>query len=110
VSSDIEYAQVSELLSSSEGEKQITVAGKSILIKKINMGELSDILKVSKESELEQYIWVVYKGVLKPKLTVDQTRKLAPAMLLAIALEIQKFSGLDKDSVSKLENLLGTQS
>ena len=105
-----DFAEVADLLAPSEGEKEVLVTGKKVKIKKINVGELADILKVSKENELEQYIWLVYKAVVSPKLNVDQVRKMKHTILLELALEIQKFSELDKESMGRLENLLKTKS
>jgi len=105
-----DFAEVADLLAPAEGEKEITVEGKTVKIKKVNVGELADILKVSKDNELEQYIWLVYKAVVTPKLTVDQVRKMKHTVLLELALEIQKFSELDKESMGRLENLLKTRS
>lgn len=105
-----DFAEVADLLAPSEGEKEILVEGKKVKIKKINVGELADILKVSRDNELEQYIWLVYKAVVSPKLNVDQVRKMKHTILLEIALEVQKFSELDKESMGRLENLLKTKS
>lgn len=105
-----DFAEVADLLAPSEGEKEVLVEGKKVKIKKINVGELADILKVSRDNELEQYIWLVYKGVISPKLNVDQVRKMKHTLLLEIALEIQKFSELDRESMGRLENLLKTKS
>lgn len=106
-----DFAQAAELLADAEGEKEVVLSsGKKIKIKKITIGELADILKVAKENELEQFIWLVYKGLVAPKLTVDQVRRLKHSTLLEIALEIQKFSELDRESIGRLENLLKTKS
>ena len=105
-----DFAEVADLLAPSEGEKEVLVEGKRVKIKKVNVGELADILKVSRDNELEQYIWLVFKAVVEPKLTVDQVRKMKHTVLLELALEIQKFSELDKESMGRLENLLKTKS
>lgn len=105
-----DFAEVADLLALSSGEKEILILGKKVKIKKITVGELADILKVAKENELEQYIWLVYKGVIQPKLTIEQVRNLRHTTLLELALEIQKFSELDRESMNKLENLLKTKS
>ena len=101
-----DFAEVADLLAPAEGTKDILVNGKKLQIKKISIGEIADILKVSRDNELEQYIWMVYKGVVKPALKVDQVRKMRHTEILAIAFEISRFSELDKDSMKKLENLL----
>jgi len=105
-----DFAEVADLLAPAEGEKEILIGGKKVKIKKVNVGELADILKVSRDNELEQYIWLVYKAVVTPKMSVDQVRKLKHSVLLEIALEVQKFSELDKESMGRLENLLKTRS
>ena len=106
-----DFAEVADLLAPSEGEKEVLVEGKKVKIKKVNVGELADILKVSKENELEQYIWLVYRAVVIPKLSVEHVRKLKHTILLELALEIQKFSELDKESMGRLEkNLSATKS
>ena len=105
-----EFAEVADLVAPALGTKVIVINGKKVEIKKITVGEIADILKVSKDSELDQYIWMIYKGVVKPKLTVDQIRNMKHTEVLMLALEIGKFSGLDKDSMMKLENLLNPPS
>lgn len=110
MSTDSEFAQAAELLAGSEDTKVVTVEGKRIKIKKITIGELADIMKVAKDNELEQMIWLTYKGLVEPKLTVEQVRKLSHKTLIMIALEIQKFSELDRESLGRLENLLRTKS
>jgi len=107
-----DFAEAADLLASSSGEKEVLIQtlGKKVRIKKVTVGELADIMKVAKDNELEQYIWLVYKGLVQPKLKPDQIRKLNHKILLEIALEIQKFSELDKASIDKLANLLQTKS
>ncbi len=107
-----EFAKAADLLAEASGEKEVTIQTlkKKIKIKKVTVGELADIMKVAKDNELEQYIWLVYKGLIEPKLKPDEVRKLNHKVLLEIALEIQKFSELDKDSIDKLANLLKTKS
>ena len=105
-----DFAEVADLLAPAEGTKEITMLGKKLQIKKITIGEIADIMKVAKDNELEQYIWMVYKGVVKPHLNVEQVRKMRHTEILSLAFEISKFSELDKESVRKLENLLNPKS
>jgi len=107
-----ECAKVADLLEPSKGEKEVFIKSikKKVKIRKVNVGELTQIHKVSKDNELEQYIWLVYKGLVTPKMNVEQLRQLNHMILLEIASEISKFSGLDRQSMEKLENLLGTKS
>jgi len=105
-----EFAQVADLLAPAEGEKEIVLtSGKKVRIKKVNVGELANILKVARDNELDQYIWLVFKALVKPQVTIEQVRGMKHSILLELALEIQKFSELDKDSMGKLENLLQTK-
>jgi len=107
-----EFAQVADLLAPAKGEKEVLIKslGKKVRIKKITIGELAAILKVARDNELEQYIWLVYKGLVKPKLTIEQAKALNHTVLLELALEISKFSELDKKSMERLENLLSARS
>jgi len=108
-----DFAEAAELLSGSEGSTQVEIKslkGKKVEIKKINVGEISAILKISKDSDLEQWIGLVFKGLVRPKLNYDEVKKLPLDVLSEIAFEIQKFSGLDKESMGRLENLLKTKS
>ena len=107
-----EFAEVSDLLAPATGEKEVEVKslGKMVRIKKVNVGELAGIMKVARDSEIDQYIWLVFKGLVRPKMEPDQVRCLKHTVLLELASEIQKFSELDKDSMSKLENLLKKES
>jgi len=104
-----DLADVGDLIGDAEAKKEIELKSlkKKVVIKKITVGEIADILKVAKENEMQQYLWMVYKGLVKPKLTFDQVKKLKFETLVEIALAIQKFSGLDRESISRLENLLG---
>lgn len=104
--SEKEFAEVADLLAPAEGTKEITIEDKKVKIKKINIGELADILKVTKDNELEQYIYLVFRGVVEPHLKVDEIRKMRHTTLFKLALEIQKFSELDKESMNKLESFL----
>jgi len=108
---EAEFAEVADLIGPSKGEKEVVIKtlGKKVKIRKVTVGELSQIYKVSKENELEQYIWLVYKGLVSPKMNVEQIRQLNHMLLLEIANEISKFSGLDRKSMKKLENLLGKE-
>lgn len=105
-----ELAEAADLLAPARGEKEVVIGDKKVRIKKITVGELADILKVARDNELEQYIWLVFKGLVAPKLTVEQVRAMQHTTLLQLALEIQKYSQLDRESVERLENLLKTSS
>ena len=97
-----ELAEVADLLADAEAEKEIELKSlkKKVVIKKITVGEIADILKVAKNNEMDQYLWMVYKGLVKPKLNFEQVKKLKFETLVEIALAIQKFSGLDRESIS----------
>lgn len=108
-----EFAQAADLLAPVSGTKEVklkTLKGKSIRIKKVSIGELSDILKASKGSDLDQFIWLTYKCLVAPKLTVDQVKKLPYQVLLEISSEVSRFSGLDEKSTKAILNLLKTES
>jgi hypothetical protein len=45
--------------------------------------------------------------MLEPKMTLEDVKKLPHDVLLEIGTHIAKFSGLDKESVDKMQNLLG---
>jgi hypothetical protein len=108
-----DFVEAAELLSNSEGTKAVEIKslnGKKIEIKKINVGEIAAILKVSKDSDLEQWMFLVFKGLIRPKMGLEDIKRLPIDVLSEIAFEIQKYSGLDKESMGRLENLLRTKS
>jgi len=105
--------EAADLLGFSKGQKEVPIkllGNKKVVIKKVTIGELADIMKVAKDNEIEQYILLVFKGLVKPKLKLNEVRALNHALMLELALHISKFSGLDRDSLGRLENLLGTSS
>jgi len=105
-------ATVADLLSGGTAEEEIslkTLPGKKIKIKKATVGEISDIMKVSGDNVLEQFIWLAVRCLVSPKLTEPEVRKLPHNVLLEIGTHIAKFSGLDKASVEKMQNLLQTE-
>ena len=103
-----EFAEAADLLAPDETkEVELQTIKKKVKIRQLTFGEIADIAKVA-QNDLEQYVWVVYKGLVEPKLKVDQVKKMAPLVLVELAYHIQKYSGLDQDSIKKLENLLKT--
>lgn len=107
-----EFAKASELLAPASGEKTVYLKTlkKRVKIKKVNIGELSEILKISKGSDVEQFILLTYKCLKEPHLKLDQVRQLPYQVLLELATEISKFSGLDEKSTREILNLLRTES
>ena len=108
-----EYAEAADLLAPGMGTKEVelkTMKGKKVIIQKIKVGDLSAIMKVAKENEMDQYVWLVFKGLVRPAMTPDDIKKLTHTTLIELAYLIQDFSGLDKSSIDSLENLLKTGS
>jgi len=79
---------------------------KKVLIQKVNIGEISSIVKSSKDNDIEQFIFLCFKGLKMPKLTIDQCKKLPLKVIVELAAEIARFSELDKGSLDKIRNLL----
>jgi len=104
-----EFARAADLLGLSKGTKEVFVktANMKVKIKKVTIGELAEIMKVSKDSEVDQYIWLTFKCLVQPKLNAEEVRKLPFEVLLEISSHIAKLSGLDKDSLDRITNLLG---
>lgn len=103
-----EFANAADLLAPAEGQTEVYLKTlkKKVTIKKINIGELAAIYKMAKEDEVTQYILLAFKGLVKPKLTMDQARKLPLKVTMELASEIGKFSELDKESMDEVRNLL----
>jgi len=106
-----EFAQAADLLAPATGKKEVFLKTlkKKVTIKKINIGELADVTKAAKDDDIQQFIFLVLKGLVRPKLNIDQTRKLPMKVIMEIAGHIAKFSELDKDSVDEIRNLLATK-
>ena len=81
-----------------------------VTIKRINIGELSDIVKASKDNEIKQYVFLAFKGLVVPKLTITQAAELPMKVVMEVSAAISKFSELDKSSVNDVKNLLETES
>jgi cytoplasmic iron level regulating protein YaaA (DUF328/UPF0246 family) len=102
-----EFAEVSDFLTGSTGEKEILIKSlnKKIKIRKLSIGDVANITKASPDSEIEQYIWVAYKGLVFPKLTYEQLKNMGMVYVLEIAGSIVEYSGLDKESLARVANL-----
>ena len=107
----VDFAKASDLLAPAEGEKEVVLktTGKKIMIKRINIGELSDIVRTAKDDEIKQFIYLVFKGMTRPKLNIDETGRLPMKVIMEIAGAVSKFSELDKESIEQIQNLLGTK-
>ena len=109
----MDFASPADLAALSKGEIEVelkTIPGKKILIRKATIGEIADIIKAAKESELEQSFWLTYRCLINPKLTMEQIKSLAPSALIEIGNHIAKFSGIDKKGMDSVQNLLGIES
>jgi hypothetical protein len=102
-------ASASELLALGQGEKEINLktCGLKVKIKKATVGELSDIMNAAKDNAMEQFVWLVFRCMVQPKMTIIDIKKLPHDVLLEIGGEVAKYSGLDKASVDRMQNLLG---
>lgn len=107
-----EFASAADMIAPAEGESEVYLKTlkKKVLIQKINIGELSAILKAAGDEELLQLVYLVFKGLIRPKLNLDETKKLPVKVIAELAAEITKFSELDKESIEKNRNLLTTGS
>ncbi len=108
-----EFATASDLVAPSLGEKEITLKtldGKKVVIKKINIGELSAVIKTAKDDEIFQYVLLCFKGLVRPVMNIDECKKLPLKVVMELSSEITKFSELDKDSLKRIRNLLVTVS
>jgi len=108
----IEFAKVAELLAPAEGTKEVYLKTlkKKVRIKKINIGDLADILKASAGNDVLQFVYLCFKGLKEPSITLDQARKLPLKVVMELSVEIAKFSELDKAGLDQIRNLLGAES
>lgn len=106
------FAKAADLLAPAEGEQEIMLKTlkKKVRIRRVNIGDVSAIQKASKESDIDQYIYLVFKGMVIPKLTLDECRKLPLKVIMECAVQIAKYSELDQDSLDKVRNLLTIKS
>jgi hypothetical protein len=102
-------ASAAELLALGQGEKvvQLKTCGLKVKIKKATVGELSDIMNAAKDNAMEQFTWLVFRCMIDPKMSITDVKKLPHDVLLEVGGEIAKYSGLDKASVDRMQNLLG---
>ena len=113
IAKQAEYATASDLAALASGELDVdlkTLPGKKIKIKKLSIGEIADIMKVAKDNDLEQAIWMTFRGIVQPKISVEEVRKWPPSVLMEIAIAVGKYSGMDRKSMEQTTNLLGIES
>lgn len=109
---DTEFAQAADLLAPASGTKEIFLKtlNKKVTIQKVNIGDLADILKAAKDNDILQFVYLCFKGLKNPKLTLDQCRKLPMKVTMELSAEIARFSELDRDSMDEIRNLLAIKS
>jgi hypothetical protein len=102
-------ASAAELLALGQGEKviQLKTCELKVKIKKATVGEISLVMNAAKDNAIEQFSWLVFRCMVEPKISKTDVDKLPHDVLLEIGGEIAKYSGLDKASVDKMQNLLG---
>lgn len=105
------FASVAEMLALGQGEKviQLKTCELKVKIKKATAGELSDIMNVAKDNGMDQVVWLVFRCLVEPKMTINDVKKLPHGVLLELSTEISKYSGLDKASMDRMQNLLETE-
>jgi len=106
-----DFAQASDLLAPGKEETEVYLRTlkKKVKIKKINIGELSEIVKASKDDDIKQFVYIAFKGLIRPALTIEEASKLPMKVVMELSSAIAKFSELDKDSIDGIKNLLGTE-
>lgn len=109
---ETEFASAAELLAPALGEKEVFLKTlkKKVTIQKVTIGDLAAIVKIAKDDEILQFVFLVFKGLVRPKLNIEECKKLPLSVTMELAAEISKFSELDKESIEKIRNLLGTES
>lgn len=112
VKRDAEFAKAADMLAEAKGTKEVFLRtlNKKVVIRKINIGDVASVMKIAKDSDMEQFIYLCFKGLKKPKLTIKQARALPVKVIVELSAEIAKFSELDKESIDKVRNLLATGS
>ena len=90
----------------SRGEKEIVLSnGKSVKIRRITVGDLSLAYRISK-TDFDKIIAIVQKGLVEPKITLEQAKQLNPKLLAEISDAIIEFSGYGKEEEIEAKNLL----
>lgn len=110
---ELDYASAQDLAGLASGEIEVslkTVPGKKIKIRRATIGEIADVLKVAKDSDLEQSFWLTMRCLVEPRLTLEQIKALPPKTLIEIGNHIARYSGIDKKSMDEVSNLLGIES
>jgi len=110
---EAEFAKAADLLAPAKGEKEVFLKTlkKKVRIRKVNIGDVSAIQKAaSGGSDIDQYVYLVFKGLVQPKLTLDECRALPLKVVLECSLHIAQFSELDENSLKGIQNLLTTKS
>jgi hypothetical protein len=102
-------ASAAQLLALGSGEKvlELKTCKLKVKIKKATVGELSDIMNAAKDNAMEQFCWLVFRCMIDPKMSMIDIKKMPHDVLLEIGGEVAKYSGLDKASVDRMQNLLG---
>jgi len=111
---EAEFAKAADLLAPAVGSKEIYLKTlkKKVTIKKVNIGDIASIMNAAnkEKNDVAQYIFLCFKGLKSPVLSLEQCRKLPLKVLMELAVEIARFSELDKDSMESIRNLLTIKS
>ena len=108
MSESTDLATLGDLIGQSNEELEVKIKSlkKTVKIKRASVGDLADILKVSKDQDLEVALWLIFKCMTVPKLDMTKVRQLQPVVALEIAREISKFSGVEETSSTKMPDFL----
>lgn len=105
VDKEKKVSSLDEVLALGQGEKVISIGSLHFKIRKISIGDFSNIMNVTKDNQAESIAWIAFKGIVDPHMTIDQVKSLPVATVSEIAFEIQEYSGLDKEFQEKIKNL-----
>lgn len=99
-------AELGDLVDSG-GEKEVYIEsiGKTVTIKKILLGDMGRIVKKAGEDPFENLKFMLFVGLVKPRLSLQQIEKMKAGVANEIGTAIADYSGLTKEAIERARNL-----
>jgi len=107
IDSDKARAEISDLVDKG-GTKTVeleSLGKKTIIIKKILLGDMGRIMKKAGEDPFENLKLMIFVGLVEPKLAPTQIEKMKAGVANEIGTAIADYSGLTKEAIERARNL-----
>ena len=85
-----------------------TLGGKIVKVKPLTLSDLSAIRKYSKGDDVEFVKGMIFRGLVEPKLTIEEVGNLRLDIVNELSSHIARVSGLTKGSMEEIKNFSDT--